>query len=280
MINAFVVGHPIAHSRSPLIHGHWLAELGLAGRYDRIDVAPADFPTWLGSLAAQGLTGGNVTIPHKEAAFAQVDVLTPTARRIGAVNTLFFDEAGRLVGDNTDAVGFTAHLADILGHDWLSDAAATVVVLGAGGAARAVVAGLLDTSPARILVANRTRDRAESLAALDPSRVQTIAWDAVPEALIHARLLVNTTSLGMTGKPPLDLSVTMMPKDAAVADIVYAPLDTPLLVQARAAGLRTVDGLGMLLHQAVPGFARWFGIRPTVTAALRARIVADLAAPR
>jgi shikimate dehydrogenase len=278
MIKAFVVGHPIAHSRSPMIHGHWLATLGLSGSYERIDVAPAEFGAFLRGLKADGFAGGNVTLPHKEAAFAGAEVLTEAARRIGAVNTLSFDGQGRLVGDNTDAVGFTAHLDETLGPDWLGAETGEVVILGAGGAARAVVAGLLDGPATRIRVANRTRSRAEAIAGLDPSRVEAIAWDGIDEALRRARLLVNTTSLGMTGKAPLDIALDHLPAECAVADIVYSPLETPLLAAAAARGHRVVDGLGMLLHQAVPGFERWFGTRPAVTPELRALIVADLAA--
>lgn len=278
MIKAFVVGHPIAHSRSPLIHGHWLAQLRIDGSYERIDVAPEGFDAFLEGLKAAGLSGGNVTLPHKEAAFARAEIVTETARRIGAVNTLWFDGEGRLAGDNTDAVGFTAHLDETLGRDWLTRDAGDVVVLGAGGAARAVVAGLLDRPSTRIVVANRTRLRAEAITLLDPSRVEAIDWADLQRVLGRARLLVNTTSLGMTGKAPLDLAIDALPAQCAVADIVYAPLETPLLAAAARRDLRTVDGLGMLLHQAVPGFERWFGTRPSVTAELRDRVVADLCA--
>lgn len=280
MIKAFVVGHPIAHSRSPLIHGHWLAAFGIDGTYERIDVAPDGFGDFLDGLRGAGFAGGNVTLPHKEAAFALADVLTEAARRIGAVNTLSFDGEGRLVGDNTDAVGFTAHLEDTLGAGWLAQEAGDILVLGAGGAARAVVAGLLDRCGARIRVANRTRDRAEAIAALDPARVEAIAWQDLDGAAGHARLFVNTTSLGMTGKPPLDLDLDGLPAHCAVADIVYAPLRTDLLARAAERNLATVDGLGMLLHQAVPGFERWFGVRPAVTPELRDIVVSDLAGTR
>ncbi|MCC0805544.1 shikimate dehydrogenase [Methylobacterium sp. W2] len=280
MIKAFVVGHPIAHSRSPMIHGHWLATLGLDGSYERIDVAPEDFGAFLRNLKTSEFAGGNVTLPHKEAAFAGTEVLTEAARRIGAVNTLSFDGQGRLVGDNTDAVGFTAHLDETLGPDWLGADTGDVVILGAGGAARAVVAGLLDGPATRILVANRTRSRAEAIAELDPARVEAIAWDGLDAALGRARLLINTTSLGMTGKPPLDITLDRLRAECAVADIVYSPLETPLLAAAAVRGHRVVDGLGMLLHQAVPGFERWFGTRPVVTSELRALIVADLVAKR
>lgn len=275
-IRAFVVGHPIAHSRSPLIHGHWLAEHGIAGTYERIDVRPEDFPAFLQGLRAAGFAGGNVTVPHKEAAFRLADVLTARASKIGAVNTLVLDEAGRVHGDNTDALGFIAHLDQSLGRAGSEPMAGTALVLGAGGAARAVVVGLIERGLTRILVANRTFARAEALVALDPARVAALDWSRLPEALAEADLLVNTTALGMTGHPPLVLDLTPLPSDAAVADIVYAPLETPLLAAARARGFRAVDGLGMLLHQAVPGFTCWFGVRPAVTPELRAMIVADL----
>ncbi|WP_457108504.1 shikimate dehydrogenase [Methylobacterium sp. P5_C11] len=274
---AFVVGHPIAHSRSPLIHGHWLAEHGLAGSYERLDVAPEAFPDFVRGLPASGYRGGNVTIPHKEAAFALADTLTPRAEKIGAVNTLVVEPDGRIRGDNTDAPGFCAHLDQSLGEAWPARAGGTAVVLGAGGAARAVVVGLAERGMARILVANRTLSRAEAVAALAPGIGTALAWDALPAALREAGLLVNTTSLGMKGQPPLDLDLAPLPAEAAVADIVYAPLETALLAAARRRGLAAVDGLGMLLHQAVPGFEAWFGLRPTVTPALRDRIVADLA---
>jgi shikimate dehydrogenase len=273
MIKAFVVGHPIAHSRSPLIHGHWLARHGIAGSYERLDVAPEAFPAFLRGLPASGFAGGNVTIPHKEAAFALCDALTPRAERIGAVNTLVVED-GRVRGDNTDAPGFCAHLDHSLGADWPERGEA--VILGAGGAARAIVVGLAERGVARIRIANRTRRRAEALAALAPGVAEPLDWAELPAAMERAGLLVNTTSLGMKGQPPLTLDLAPLPEGAAVADIVYAPLETDLLAAARARGLAAVDGLGMLLHQAVPGFAAWFGVRPEVTGALRETIVADL----
>jgi shikimate dehydrogenase len=273
---AFVVGHPIAHSRSPLIHGYWLAEHGLPGSYERLDVAPEAFPDFLRALPESGFRGGNVTIPHKETAFALADTLTPRARKIGAVNTLVVEPDGRIRGDNTDAPGFCAHLDHSLGAGWPERAGGTAVVLGAGGAARAIVVGLAENGLRRILIANRTRARAETLAALAPGIGGALAWDDLPEALPGAGLLINTTSLGMKGQPPLDLDLTPLPATAAVADIVYAPLETDLLAAARRRGLAAVDGLGMLLHQAVPGFEAWFGLRPSVTPGLRDRIVADL----
>ncbi|TNC11394.1 shikimate dehydrogenase [Methylobacterium terricola] len=280
---AFVVGHPIGHSRSPLIHGHWLAEHGLPGAYERVDVHPDAFPDFVRSLQAEGWVGGNVTIPHKEAAFRLAQVLTPRAGRIGAVNTLWFED-GRLHGDNTDAPGFLAHLDASLGVGWPEATGASngrsALVLGAGGAARAILVGLLERGLDRLVVANRSAERAEGLTALDSTRITAIAWDAVPMHLRETGLLINTTALGMAGQDPLALDLAPLPEAAAVADIVYVPLETPLLAAARARGLPAVDGLGMLLHQAVPGFARWFGRRPDVSPALRARIVADLESHR
>ncbi|GJE73944.1 shikimate dehydrogenase [Methylorubrum suomiense] len=271
---AFVIGHPIAHSRSPMIHGHWLAEHGIDGTYERIDVPPEALEAFIRSLPRSGFAGGNVTIPHKETAFRLVDSLTERAERVGAVNTLVV-EGDRVVGDNTDGLGFIAHLDHSLGVDWPERAGHRAVVLGAGGAARGIVAGLLGRGM-RVQIANRSPDNARSLAALDPEKAQALPWDALPEALPETGLLINATSLGMVGHPPLDLDLAALPARAAVADIVYVPLETPLLAAARARGLAAVDGLGMLLHQAVPGFAAWFGVRPEVTPALREMIVADL----
>lgn len=273
---AFVVGHPIAHSRSPMIHGHWLAEHGIDGSYERIDVAPDAFEAFLRALPGSGFAGGNVTIPHKEAAFRLADALTERAQAIGAVNTLVVED-GRVVGDNTDGIGFIAHLDRSLGEDWPERTGRQAVVLGAGGAARAVVAGLIGRG-LTVAIANRSPERAEALAALDPEHASALPWNDVPAALAETGLLVNTTSLGMAGHPPLEIDLANLPARAAVADIVYVPLETPLLAAARARGLAAVDGLGMLLHQAVPGFSAWFGVRPDVTPALREKIVADLVA--
>lgn len=267
---AFVVGHPIAHSRSPLIHGHWLAQHGLKGTYGRIDVAPDAFEDFLKTMASQGLVGGNITIPHKEAAFRLVEWRDAAAEAIGAVNTVWLED-GRLVGSNTDAYGFAANL-DQNAPAWRE--AETALVLGAGGASRAVVQALREAGIDRILIANRTASRADDLAST--FGVAAIAWDDIAAHLPATGLLVNTTSLGMTGKGDLDLPLDRMSPDAIVTDIVYVPLETPLLATARQHGLATVDGLGMLLHQAVPGFERWFGVRPVVDAALRDLIVADI----
>lgn len=270
----FVVGHPVTHSRSPLIHGHWLRRHGIAGSYERVEVRPDAFEAFIHGLGDQGFVGGNVTLPHKEAALRLADEATPFARRLGAVNTLW-RQGGRLMADNTDAFGFTAHLEATLGRGW-AVAVASALVLGAGGAARAVAAGLVDGGVERVFVANRTVERAEALRDLAPGRLEPVRWAEIEARLGEVQLLVNTTSLGMSGQPPLAIDLSGLPNDAAVADVVYVPLETPLLAQARARGLRPVDGLGMLLHQAVPGFARWFGVTPEVTPDLRALVVADL----
>lgn len=278
MKKAFVVGHPIKHSRSPLIHGHWLKQHGIEGSYERIDVEPVKFGHFLESFHEQGFAGGNVTIPHKEAAFAGVARKTERAQRLKAVNTLWI-ENGELWGDNTDVTGFMANLDQSLGTGW-EQAVDTALVLGAGGAARGIVAGLQERSLHRILIANRTPSKAQELVDdLQKSSdvaLGSLAWEHVDDMLEGSQLIVNTTSLGMAGQPSLDLDLEKAPDNAIVSDIVYVPLKTPLLAAAQARGLRTVDGLGMLLHQAVPGFERWFGVRPEVTPDLRALIVADI----
>jgi shikimate dehydrogenase len=282
MTKAFIVGHPIKHSRSPLIHGYWLKAYGLDGSYERIDVEPVNFGEFLRSFRFRGFAGGNVTLPHKEAAFAGVDRRTAQAQRVGAVNTLWVED-GVIWGDNTDVTGFMAHLDASLGTGWEQDVD-TALVLGAGGAARAVVAGLQDRPIKRIFVANRTLSKAEDLArdlrSGSPIGLETSAWEALGRVIPHAQLIVNTTSLGMAGQPPLTIDLSRAPRRAAVADIVYVPLETPLLAAAAARDLRTIDGLGMLLHQAVPGFRRWFGVAPEVTPALRALILADIEGTR
>ena len=269
---AFVVGYPIQHSRSPLIHGYWLRSHGLEGSYEKIAVAPDDFRDFVQGLAEQGFAGGNVTVPHKLAAYRLAEIRTDCAQKLEAANTLWF-ESGRLHADNTDVTGFLASLDAALGA-W-SARARTALVLGAGGAARAVLTGLLDRG-LRIIVCNRSLERAEALRAFDPDRVTAVGWNGMPDALAGADLLVNATSLGMAGQPPLAVDLAPLPGTAIVADIVYVPLETDLLAAARRRGLATVDGLGMLLHQAVPGFARWFGVTPQVTPELRALVVADI----
>jgi shikimate dehydrogenase len=268
---ACLIGWPAAHSRSPLIHRYWLRILGIAGGYVIEAVPPDEFQDFVFRLALRGFVGANVTIPHKEHALA-VSKPDERARAIGAANTLWFAD-GELQSTNTDVEGFVNNLdASAPGWDKIDEA----LVLGAGGSARAVVFGLLERGIACVHLVNRTASRAQALAAQFGDKVHPAAWDAMPELLPRARLLVNTTSLGMRGQPPLELDVGRLPADAVVADLVYVPLVTPLLAAAKARGLRTADGLGMLLHQAVRGFELWFGQRPAVTAELRALVEADL----
>jgi shikimate dehydrogenase len=269
---AFVIGHPITQSRSPVLHGHWLETLGLKGSYERVDVAPEDLLSFVTSMAERGFVGGNVTVPHKTAMLALVDELDPEARTIGAVNTLWFED-GRLWGGNTDAFGFMANL-DAQAPGWDTEAT-NAVVIGAGGAARAVVHALLQRG-LDVQIANRSVERAGDLSQAFARLPTPHGLDALPALLADADLLVNTTSLGMAGAPPLSLPLSGLNRKAVVCDIVYVPLETPLLREAGALGLRTIDGLGMLLHQAVPGFERWFGQRPAVTPALRALIETDV----
>jgi shikimate dehydrogenase len=268
---ACLIGWPAAHSRSPLIHHYWLRTLGVAGGYVIEAVPPEDLRDFVLRLSLRGFVGANVTIPHKEAVLA---LSTPDARAraVGAANTLWFED-GELRATNTDVEGFINNL-DAVASGW--DAADEALVLGAGGAARAVVFGLLERGIKRIHLANRTIARAELVADQFGPNVRSLAWDGIGEVLPRARLLVNTTSLGMHGQPPLDLDLAALPQDAVVADLVYVPLVTPLLAAARARGLRTADGLGMLLHQAVRGFELWFGRRPVVSAELRALVEGDL----
>ncbi|MER9653251.1 shikimate dehydrogenase [Mesorhizobium sp. M0152] len=270
---AFVTGHPIKHSRSPRIHGYWLAKHGIDGSYQAIDVAPRDFAAFLKTLQANGYRGGNVTIPHKEAAFALVERRDQAAQEIGAVNTLWLED-GTLWGGNTDGHGFAANLDDHA-PGWESKGPA--VVLGAGGASRAVVHALKQRGVADIRIVNRTLARAQELRDRFGAGVSAHDMAATGELLADAALLVNTTAIGMHGNEGLAADPALLPAHAIVTDIVYVPLETPLLAAARERGLKTVDGLGMLLNQAVPGFEHWFGIRPQVTAELRALIEADLA---
>lgn len=269
---AFVTGHPIAHSRSPKIHGHWLAKYGIDGSYEAIDVAPADFASFLASLGENGFRGGNVTIPHKEAAFAGVARRDHAADEIGAVNTLWFED-GVLWGGNTDGYGFAANLDDHA-PDWAANGPA--VVLGAGGASRAVIHALKERAVKDIRVVNRTLARAKELAGHFGAGVSAHGADALGGLLGDTGLLINTTALGMHGNEALAADPAGLPSHAIVTDIVYVPLETPLLAAAKARGLMAVDGLGMLLHQAVPGFERWFGRKPEVTVELRSMIVADI----
>lgn len=272
--NAFVTGYPIRHSRSPLIHGYWLKQFGLDGSYRAVEVAPDAFEGFIRTLQDNGFAGGNVTIPHKETAFFLCGKRDSAADEIGAVNTLWFDN-GVLHGSNTDAYGFLANL-DSLSPGWSERRSA--LVLGAGGASRAVIFALKQRGFTDIRIVNRTIERARELADRFGIAGGGHGWNALPELLKGASLIVNTTSLGMSGKDEMAIDLTGADSDALVTDIVYVPLETPLLRAARSRGLQTADGLGMLLHQAVPGFERWFGKRPDVTAELRNLVLADMAA--
>lgn len=271
---AFVIGYPISHSRSPLIHGYWLRQAGLQGRYDAIQVAPDDLSSFFSSLkdGSSGLVGGNVTIPHKEAVLELVDDVDDIARQIGAANTLWLED-GRLMATNTDSHGFAANL-DEHAPGW--DAGSTVVILGAGGASRAVIHAVLSRDFEKVCVVNRTVERAKALMDCFGPRVAAYGMDELSGLLPAADLFVNTTSLGMDGREVPDIDFTVMADGALVTDIVYVPLETPILAMARRQGMRTVDGLGMLLHQAVPGFAKWFGLTPEVTPELRQLIIQDM----
>lgn len=270
---AFVCGHPIAHSRSPLIHGYWLAQHGIEGSYEAIDVDPSHFDAFAADLYESGFVGGNVTLPHKEAAYRAAEQSDDASREIGAVNTLWFED-GLLCATNTDVHGFVANL-DEHAPGW-SDGRGAAVVLGAGGAARAVLYALKARGFGDIRIVNRTLERAQALASRFGSSFTAHPMAAVDSLLSDCSLVVNTTALGMHGRDSLDVDLDRLPDHALVTDIVYVPLETPLLASARRRGLKTVDGLGMLLHQAVPGFEKWFGIRPHVTPELRALIVADM----
>ena len=264
---AGVMGWPVGHSRSPRLHGYWLAEHGIDGAYVPLPVRPENFERALRALPALGFRGANVTLPHKEAALALADRATPEAQRIGAANTLVIDDRGQIEARNTDAYGFIESLKE--GAPAWRAPAGPAVVIGAGGASRALLVALADAGVAEIRLLNRTAQRAEALAASLGGPIRVLGWRERTKALEGASLLVNATTQGMAGQPPLDLALDRLPPDAVVNDIVYVPLETPLLAAARRRGNPVVDGLGMLLHQARPGFAAWFGVEPKVTPALR-----------
>jgi len=278
---AGIMGWPVAHSRSPALHNFWLDEHGLDGAYVPLPVRPEQLAQALLALPVLGFRGCNLTIPHKEMALSLVDRVEPLARRIGAMNTVIVAADGSLEGRNTDVYGFCENLREGA-PDWRpTDGRA--VVLGAGGAARAVVAGLIEMGVAELCLINRTRDRAERVAeelAASPGWISVLPWEARNAALEDAGLLVNATSLGMTGEPELSIDLARLPRRAVVADLVYVPLETPLLAAARRRGHCCVDGLGMLLHQGRPGFEAWFGIPVSVTRELRAAVLTTLVAPR
>jgi shikimate dehydrogenase len=266
---AGITGWPVSHSRSPRLHGFWLDRYGIDGAYLPLPIEPARFPEAVRGLMLSGFAGINCTIPHKIAAFEVCDVVDPSARRAGAVNTLVF-EGGRIIGSNTDGWGFLENLRA----NGINPAAGPALVLGAGGSARAISAVLLDLG-VKVTVANRTRTRAEGLARELPG-LAVIDWDRRDLALADQALLVNTTSLGMSGHPPLEIDLDRGATGLTVADIVYVPLETPLLAAARVRQIRCVGGLGMLLYQAVPGFRTWFGVEPSVDEGLRRFVAADL----
>lgn len=272
---AGVMGWPVAHSRSPRLHNYWLDSYGIDGAYVPLPVAPEKFEQALRALPDLGFAGINVTVPHKEAAFKNVDECDRIAHRIGAVNTIIVTGNGTLNGSNTDAYGFAESLR-ARAPGWRGDAG-PAVVLGAGGASRAIIAALQDAGAPEIRILNRTQERAEKVASEFGPPVVPVSWTGRAKALAGAALLVNTTTLGMSGQPPLDLALDDLPADAVVNDIVYHPLTTPLLSAAAARGNPTVDGLEMLLHQARPGFAAWFGRAPEVTSALRVFVGEGLA---
>ncbi|MEO0034339.1 MAG: hypothetical protein RLZZ501_362 [Pseudomonadota bacterium] len=269
---AGVLGWPVAHSRSPRLHGYWIDRLGLDAAYLPLAVAPEHLAQAVRALPRLGFRGANLTIPHKEAVLPLLDAIEPLAARIGAVNTLVIDEDGRITGRNTDAFGFLENLRRNA-PSW-RPAAGPAMVIGAGGAARAVIAALTEAGVPEIRLVNRSRVRAEQLAATLGGPIHVAEWADRADQLDGAALLVNTTSLGMHGQPPLDLDLAALPVTAIVTDIVYVPLETPLLAAARRRGHPVVDGLGMLLWQAVPGFEAWFGARPEVDEALRAFVMA------
>ena len=268
---AGVMGWPVGHSRSPRLHNFWLRQLGIDGVYVPLPVRPEDLALVLKALPRMGFRGVNLTIPHKEAALALVDRLSPAAKAIGAVNTIKVEDGGSLFGDCTDGYGFLANLQENA-PGWKA-ASGPAVMVGAGGAAAAIGWSLLEAGLPELRIVNRTLEKADRLARHLGPRCRAMAWEDRAKALDSASLLVNATSLGMEGQPALDLDLAPLPLGAVVADIVYAPLETPLLAKARARGNPAVDGLGMLLHQAVPGFESWFGQRPSVTAELRAHVL-------
>ena len=268
---AAVIGHPVAHSKSPNVHGYWLRKYGLKGHYIPMDIAPEKLADLLPRLADLGFVGANVTIPHKEKVMEIADLITDRATLIGAANTLIFRKDGRIHADNTDGYGFIENIRQAI-PNW-NPKSGPAVVFGAGGAARAVLASLLDVGVPKIMLTNRTRIRAEKLREDFGHRVQVVEWAQAGNVLEEADLVVNTTSLGMTGKPEMRVPLDGLRPGAIVNDLVYTPLRTRLLITAEERGCHVVDGLGMLLHQAVPGFERWFGKRPSVDDNVRAAVL-------
>ena len=269
---AGVMGWPVAHTRSPAIHNHWIAKYGLKGAYVQLPVQPERLEAAIRGLAALGFAGCNVTVPHKESAMRFMDELHPAARRVAAINTIVVQPDGRLLGMNNDGAGYIQSLRDA-DATWRGDAG-PALVLGAGGAARAIVVARLDEGAPELRITNRTLERAQALADDFGDRVKVVPWAERNEAMAGVSLLVNTTSLGMHGQAPLNVALDALPLEAMVSDAVYIPLETPLLAQARMRGHRTVNGLGMLLNQARPAFQSWFGVLPDVTPELRAAVQA------
>ena len=279
-LKAGVMGWPVSHSLSPVLHGYWLSRYNIKGSYEAIPVHPGELEKALSDLRKKFYRGVNLTVPHKESALGYVDKIDNVAKRIGAINTIIVEETGALVGSNTDAIGFKENLRDIVPEEveyaWSGKPA---VVLGAGGAARAVCVALMDIGIKEIRIVNRNADRAVELIAQVEGMAHLSSvykWDKRADTLSDAGLLVNTTALGMTGKPTLNIDLTELPIDATVHDIVYTPQETDLLFNARQRGNKVVDGLGMLLHQARPGFYAWFGTDPIVTSELRQVVLANL----
>jgi shikimate dehydrogenase len=268
---AAVIGSPVAHSRSPALHGYWLKRYGLKGFYIPMDVAQADLDSVLRTLPKMGFVGANVTIPHKEAILNIADVITDRAALIGAANTLIFRKDGKIQADNTDGAGFIANLRQNA-PKWVPSMG-PAAVFGAGGAARAVLAALIEVGVPEIRLANRTRARAEALRSDFGAKVHVYEWVQADAMIDGAATVVNTTSLGMTGKPDLLLPLGSLSPQAVVTDLVYTPLKTQFLIEAEERGATVVDGLGMLLHQAAPGFERWFGQRPEVDDLTRAAVL-------
>ncbi len=268
---AGVIGSPVAHSRSPVLHRHWLSTYGLDGHYIPMDVPDRDLRDVIAMLPRIGFVGVNITLPHKIAALALADLVTDRATLIGAANTLIFRQDGKVHADNTDGYGFIANLRQGA-KGWRPDAG-PVAVLGAGGAARAVIASLIEVGAQEIFLANRTRPKAEALRAEFGTKIRIFDWVQAGNMIEDAATVVNTTSLGMTGMPELRVPLDGLQRNAVVTDLVYTPHKTRLLTIAEETGCVTVDGLGMLLHQAVPAFERWFGIRPEVDATTRVAVM-------
>lgn len=272
-VMAGVMGWPVAHSRSPIIHNHWVRHYGLQGAYGLFAVHPDQLGDAIRGLRALGLAGCNVTIPHKVSAMQHMDVVDPLARRMGAINTIVVTKEGALHGFNHDGYGFIQSLRDAK-PDWRADAG-PVAVLGAGGAARAVVLSLLDQGATEIRLLNRTRAKAQAMADEFGADISVFDWEERHEALDSVALLVNTTNQGMHGQPELDIQLDRLPVSALVSDAIYIPLETPLLHAARLRGNATVNGLGMLLNQARPAFHAWFGVMPEITPALHQAVMAS-----